>query len=71
MIGFCGLGMGLPLVLGRFIFTPPIIKGAVTMKIINRTSITSIKGVTLMSEMAPTSSVPWISSFVCSINKRP
>lgn len=34
---------------GKLTGTPTVIKGAVTMKTINKTNITSIRGVTLMS----------------------
>jgi hypothetical protein len=43
--------MASPEVLGRLILTPPIIRGAVTIKMINKTSITSMKGVTFMSDI--------------------
>ena len=39
-------------VLGRSTGTPTVSKGAVTMKTISSTSITSTKGVTLISAMA-------------------
>src|SRR5262245_41112429 len=47
-----GLGCSrvLSLVLGRLTWTPVWIIGAVTMKITSRTSITSTRGVTLISE---------------------
>ena len=49
MTGFCGFSSGAALDFGSCNSTPDIISGAVTMKTINSTSITSTKGVTLIS----------------------
>ncbi len=47
--GWLSVLIGLASVLGRSTSTPEVISGAVTMKMMSSTSITSTSGVTLMS----------------------
>ena len=48
--GWLSLLIGCALVFGRSTETPEVISGAVTMKMISSTSMTSTSGVTLISE---------------------
>ena len=49
VIGWASALTGLALVFGRSTVTPDVISGAVTMKMMSRTSMTSTSGVTLIS----------------------
>src|ERR1700741_1298053 len=70
-IGLSGRGCGLAVEAGRSTPTATVASGAATMKMISSTSITSMKGVTLISWLSARSSSAWRSRRAMALLRHP